>query len=265
MKITYIYYSSFLAELQRMTLLFDYFEGDIPAIREDAPLLVFASHRHGDHFSPVIFELAKRHPQVYYILSDDIWRKRVPEELRERTWFMGPGETLELSWKEDGGISAAAEGENSLQDGENGREAEKDPEALALRVKTFKSTDEGVAFLLRTEGKTIYHAGDLNHWVWEGEPEDYNRQMRENFRGELKKLAGTHIDLAFMLIDPRQEKDFYLGMDDFMRMVGADTVFPMHFWEDFEAAARFKALPCAAEYKDKIREIHRRGESFLVE
>ena len=136
---------------------------------------------------------------------------------------------------------------------------------MALRVKTFKSTDEGVAFLLRTEGKTIYHAGDLNHWVWEGEPEDYNRQMRENFRGELKKLAGTHIDLAFMLIDPRQEKDFYLGMDDFMRMVGADTVFPMHFWEDFEAAARFKALPCAAEYKDKIREIHRRGESFLVE
>ena len=154
---------------------------------------------------------------------------------------------------------------SSLQDGENAREAEKDPEALALCVKAFKSTDEGVAFLLRTEGKTIYHAGDLNHWVWEGESEDYNRQMRESFRAELKKLAGTHIDLAFMLIDPRQEKDFYLGMDDFMRMVGADTVFPMHFWEDFEAAARFKALPCAAEYKDKIREIHRRGESFLVE
>ena len=104
MKITYIHHSSFLAELQRMTLLFDYFEGDIPALRADAPLLVFASHRHGDHFSPVIFELAKRHPQVYYILSDDIWRKRVPEELRERTWFMGPGETLELSWKEDGGL-----------------------------------------------------------------------------------------------------------------------------------------------------------------
>ena len=89
MKVTYIHHSSFLVELQRMTLLFDYFEGDIPAIREDAPLVVFASHRHGDHFAPVIFELAKRHPQVYYILSDDIWRKRVPEELRERTWLWG--------------------------------------------------------------------------------------------------------------------------------------------------------------------------------
>ena len=30
-----------------------------------------------------------------------------------------------------------------------------------------------------------------------------------------------------MLLDPRQEKDFYLGMDDFMKMVGADVVFPM--------------------------------------
>ena len=33
--------------------------------------------------------------------------------------------------------------------------------------------------------------------------------------GEMDKLAGRHIDVAFMLIDPRQEKDFYLGMDDF--------------------------------------------------
>ncbi|MFQ7877331.1 hypothetical protein [Enterocloster sp.] len=44
------------------------------------------------------------------------------------------------------------------------------------------------------------------------------------------QAGGRHIDVAFMLIDPRQEKDFYLGMDDFMRMVGADVVFPMHFW-----------------------------------
>mgnify|MGYP000193488221 FL=1 len=53
-------------------------------------------------------------------------------------------------------------------------------------------------------------------------------------------------------------------MDDFMRMVGADVVFPMHFWEDFQAAARFKALACAGGYKDRIQEIHRRGEEFLV-
>ena len=43
-----------------------------------------------------------------------------------------------------------------------------------------------------------------------------------------------------------------------------NVVFPMHFWEDFQAAARFKALACADGYKDRIQEIHRRGEEFLV-
>lgn len=231
MKITYIHHSSFLVELDTVVFLFDYFEGEIPAFDEEKPLIVFASHRHGDHFSKVIFELAERYPRVQYVLSDDIWRRQVPEELLGRTRFIGPGEEKHV---------------------EN------------CRVRAFKSTDEGVAFLIDAEGKTIYHAGDLNNWVWAGEPEADNRRMSERYHEELKKMAGTHIDVAFMLIDPRQEKDFYLGMDDFMRMVGADVVFPMHFWGDFGVTGRFKALDCAAGYRDKIREIHRKGETFTL-
>ena len=60
MKITYIHHSSFLVETEENYFLFDYFEGKLPQLKEDKPLLVFASHRHGDHFSPVIFELAGR-------------------------------------------------------------------------------------------------------------------------------------------------------------------------------------------------------------
>ena len=55
MKITYIHHSSFLVEMEQIALLFDYFEGEIPEIRQDQLLIVFASHRHGDHFSPGIF------------------------------------------------------------------------------------------------------------------------------------------------------------------------------------------------------------------
>ena len=77
-------------------------------------------------------------------------------------------------------------------------------------------------------------------------------------------LFRSHIDVAFMLIDPRQEKDFYLGMDDFMRMVGADVVFPMHFWGDFEVTDRFKVLECAKDYKDRIVKISTTGESFEI-
>ena len=35
-------------------------------------------------------------------------------------------------------------------------------------IQAFKSTDQGVAILASLEGRTIYHAGDLNNWVWEG-------------------------------------------------------------------------------------------------
>lgn len=229
MRVTYIHHSSFMVELEHVVFLFDYFKGELPAFEQGKPLVVFASHRHGDHFSKVIFELAGRFENVSYVLSDDIWEKRVPEELKERTIFLGPGQEAN-----PGGFT----------------------------VQTFKSTDEGVAFLIKAEGKTIYHAGDLNNWVWAGEPEADNRRMSENYHRELEKLAGTHIDLAFIPLDPRQESDFFLGMDDFMRIVGADTVFPMHFWGDFEVTSRFKALPCAQNYKERIREIHEEGESF---
>ena len=216
MKITYIHHSAFLAETEHACLLFDYFKGSLPKLPEGKRLYIFASHRHPDHFSKVIFDIAAEHGDTVLLLSSDIWRKRVPEELLERTVFMGAGEMRLLP------LPSVPEG---------------------IKIETFRSTDEGVAFLIGAEGRTLYHAGDLNHWFWEGEPEEWNRKMGEAYRLELKKWRERHIDVAFMLLDPRQEKHFWLGMDDFMRMVGADVVFPMHFWEDFQAAARFKAWP----------------------
>ena len=149
MKVTYIHHSSFMAELEHAALLFDYFEGEIPAVEGDKPLFVFASHRHGDHFSRAIFDLADQRRNVTYILSDDIWRRQVPEELLGRTTFLGPDE------------------DTRLLDGAGG----------PLDIEAFKSTAEGVAFLVRAEGKAIYHAGDLNNWVWEGEPEKDNLSL----------------------------------------------------------------------------------------
>ena len=75
MKVTYIHHSSFLVETDENYFLFDYFEGELPEFKEDKPLLVFASHRHGDHFSPVIFELAGKHKKTGFVLSDDIWKE----------------------------------------------------------------------------------------------------------------------------------------------------------------------------------------------
>ena len=226
MKITYIHHSSFLVELKQLSLLFDYFQGDVK-LPEGKPAVIFASHRHGDHFSPVIFDFAKGRQDVYYVLSDDIWEKRTPPELRDRIVFAGPGQELSLPWLS--GIS----------------------------VRTFKSTDEGVAFLIRSPEGVIYHAGDLNNWQWEGEPKDWNRNMEVNYRRQLEAMKNEKIDVAFVPLDPRQGKDFYRGMDDFMKMVGAARVFPMHCWDDFTVISRLKAMEESKDYRDRIMEIGR--------
>ena len=160
MKITYIHHSSFLVEMEQAALLFDYFEGKVPEIEADKPLIVFASHRHSDHFSAEIFRLAEKHPKIWYVLSDDIWKQRVPKPWLERTCFVGP--KTELSLMENVG--------------------------LPVVIRTLASTDEGVAFLIEAEGKRIFHAGDLNNWVWEGEPEEENRHF-PRWRSEERRVG----------------------------------------------------------------------------
>ena len=134
MKITYIHHSAFLVELETMTLLFDYTEGALPKIREDKPLLVFASHRHGDHYSEKVLDLIKDHGQTRFIFSDDIWKSRLPEGDLEDITSMKPGEEQGF-WFGTGNIS---------EQSSDGRRAD-------AEVVTYCSTDEGVAFLVKAE------------------------------------------------------------------------------------------------------------------
>ena len=224
MKVTFIEHSSFMVEMEQNVLLFDYYQGEIPSFDGSKTLYVFASHSHADHYDPAIWKLKEQYKDIHYILSDDI--------------------------KDDEGAVVM--------------KAHEKKEVAGIKIETLRSNDMGVAFLVKVEGKTIYHAGDLNWWHWNGESEEDNEYYKKTFQDEMKYLEGKKIDLAFMLLDPRQEKDFYLGMDDFMRMVGADVVFPMHFWGDFEVTDRFKVLECAKDYKDRIVKISTTGESFEI-
>ena len=49
-----------------------------------------------------------------------------------------------------------------------------------------------------------------------------------------------------------------------METVGAGTVFPMHFWEDFSIIRRLKELPRSEAYRDRIADIREEGQSFLL-
>ena len=227
MKITYIHHSCFLAETESACLVFDYFEGELPPISENKPLYILASHNHHDHFSETVFSL--NHPKITYLLSWDIPAERVPEG--KTVYFLQPQET----WT-DG----------------------------LLSLETYRSTDEGVAFWCSVDGKQLYHAGDLNHWYWEGEDEDWNRDMTDSYRAEIAKMAGRKADAAFLPVDPRLEQWFYLGADDFMQQADANVLFPMHFWGDFSVCRRLKEHSCSENYRDRIVTIEEKGQSFSL-
>lgn len=61
-------------------------------------------------------------------------------------------------------------------------------------LQTFRSTDEGVAFVVEIDGLRIYHAGDLNWWHWEGAPDPWNPDMARQFRLQVACLPSQPID-----------------------------------------------------------------------
>ena len=119
------------------------------------------------------------------------------------------------------------------------------------QIATLLSNDSGVAFIVRTREGTVYHAGDLNDWYWEGEPDADNRQMTSRYRAEIDKLKGIHFDAAFVPLDPRQEDHYADGMIYFLENVECEAVFPMHYWDDPKVIDRFIAE--YPKYKSRIR------------
>ncbi|WP_426349696.1 MBL fold metallo-hydrolase [Alloiococcus sp. CFN-8] len=230
MKTTYLNHCGFSVELQEMTLIFDYYKGNIPELPIDKPLYIFVSHGHKDHFNSEIFSLSHKYSNITYVLSNDITfdtlEELVPDLallLKDKIHFIGTNENLTL-----------------LQ------------EDFAITIETLKSTDAGVAFLITTPDQTIYHAGDLNLWSWSDEPEDENLQMEIAFKEEINKIQGRHINLAFMTLDPRQEERYSLGFDYFMRTVTVDKVYPIHCWEDYEIIDKLLKDPISEDYRDQI-------------
>ena len=80
MKVTYIYHSGFLVETEQCYYVFDYYQGELPELDVEKPIIVFASHAHPDHYNKKIFTLLKdcvmKH--VTAVLSKDIYSRKYP-------------------------------------------------------------------------------------------------------------------------------------------------------------------------------------------
>ena len=234
-KITFISHSGFLVELEEAYLLFDYYQGTIPEFDPKKKVYVFASHGHHDHFNYKIFNLLKRENEIYFVLSDDIEVKGFKE-----VTLVGPNT------------------ETIVGD---------------CQIATLKSTDLGVAFLVTcisprpdVNGKEfkVYHGGDLNWWHWNGESEEYNKKMKEDYQKEIDKLKGEKIDLAFVPLDPRLEDAYILGLDYFMNQTNTKNIFPMHIWEKVEIFDSLMGDDATESYRDKIVCIREEGETFCL-
>lgn len=238
MKITYLYHSGFAVELAEHVLIFDYFKGSLPKWDKSKTVLVFASHKHQDHFNLKIFDLYKEYQNIYYFVGSDI---RLNEQYLERN---GIDRAVRSVMTRTGGNTL-----NTWQD---------------VTVETLRSTDAGVAFMVTTEGKTIYHGGDLNWWHWEEEPDTWNKQMEKDYKKEISLIAGRHFDAAFVPLDPRLEQGYDLGIKVFLENTDADAVFPMHMWDEYSVIPRFKKSPAGQGYADKVFEITRPGQEFIL-
>lgn len=209
-RVTYIYHSGFCVETKDSYYIFDYYKGKLPALDREKKVCVFASHFHQDHYNPEVFELLDRQgisrENVEAVLSADIRKKKYPKGI----------EVLRVSGNKSYTLSNGAV------------------------VETLRSTDSGVAYLLTTEDGVIYHAGDLNDWYWEEESDEYNQNMTRRYRQEIERLEGRKIDIAFLPLDVRQEKDYARGILYFLEKVPAEYVYPMHYWEHPEVIGQFR-------------------------
>jgi L-ascorbate metabolism protein UlaG (beta-lactamase superfamily) len=207
-------------------------------------LVIFVSHSHGDHYNPEIFNLYKEHSKIAYLISSDI-------KLNEKT-LSKYGITEEIS--EVMKIVKAGE-EYELSDDDNNN----------IQVNTLKSTDSGVAFVIQYKGKTIYHAGDLNLWVWKGEDKQYNNDMKAKFNKEMLKLENKNIDIAFAPLDPRQEEWYGLGMDVLLDTANVAYVFPMHYWDKPDTIQMYKRDSEAKQLSAIIMDVEQPGQCWSID
>lgn len=245
MKVSYIHHSGFAIELEKSIYIFDYYKKEMPdfvikAVEDGCKdVYFFSSHGHSDHFNPDIF--GYENDNVYFLLSKDI-----EEKVIYRGWL-------------DGHEGAQVEYIEPYQamniQGKNGS---------ILYVETLKSTDRGVAFLVTSEGKTVYHAGDLNNWIFDGLDKAKLGDMKARYTREIDKIKDRIIEVAFLPVDYRLGEYFAEGPVYFLKNTKTTNVFPMHMWKEYEYIDKLKKHPDIQNIDCCIYDVDEPGKCWKI-
>ena len=234
MKLTYIYHSGFVIEGDQCTFIVDYYEDtDDQFVQRNLSLFpgklyVLVSHWHPDHFNREVLQWKQVRPDIQYVFSNDILRKRLAHA--EDADFLMKGQV----WEDE-----------------------------FVRIQAFGSTDVGVSFLIEAEDKKIFHAGDLNNWHWSEESTSEEVAVCErHFLKEVDLLTKKtqSLNVAMFPVDPRQGKDYMLGAEQFVDRIQVGLFSPMHFGDNYAAAHAFRSYAeksgaCFADWKTKGEQV----------
>lgn len=220
-RLTYVYHDCFVLETPSAVYVFDYWkcpgvsDGDMPSFPgmgeiKDKKVYVVVSHHHKDHFVKDIFRWKDVLQDVHYILSKDVYRS-VRYALREGSAYRGAKLTPD-------DYTVLRPGEDFERDG--------------VVISAFGSTDTGNSYVVSDSGFHIFHAGDLNAWVWKDESTEKEvRASIRDFEGIVRTIGERYpvLDLAMFPVDSRIGRDYWEGAGRFVRILDVKRFVPMHF------------------------------------
>lgn len=234
--LTYVWHDCFVYRSSRCVIVFDYWRDcdgvlygpvepvtDILEECDGLPVYVVVSHHHKDHFNRHVFEWASRFRSVRFVVSRDIARA-VRYLLKEGGSYSG---RLRVDPE---CVTVLGEGD-VYEDG-------------VVRVSAFGSTDIGNSYVVEADGLTLFHAGDLNAWIWKDESTaaEVEASVREfERRVEVVRSRFPHVDYAMFPVDARIGRDWWEGAWRFVRMIDTGCFIPMHFclYQDDSERSRF--------------------------
>ncbi len=223
--VTYIWHDCFVVSLPSATLIFDYWldtdgvrrqnPGFLSSLNRDKPLYIFVSHGHKDHFNPDIFAWAGSFANIRYIVSRDVM-KRIKHVVSESSVYSGP--------------KVSPSKVTQLRPGEEFYDG-------CIVVAACPSTDTGNSYAVECDGLRLFHAGDLNAWIWKDESSDSEirkalgdyRACLRDIGGWLSRRDGHRFDYCFFPVDSRIGTDYFTGASIFVREFDVARFFPMHF------------------------------------
>lgn len=247
MKITYLFHDCFLLECGACVLLTDYFSG-VPVdprkmMAGDLPSYLLVSHHHKDHFTPAVFSWWRQLGSLRYIVSRDV-ASRTAYLMSDDSHYRGRNR-----------VDASRVAVLGLHDVF---------EAPGLRIEAFGSTDIGNSYMIETEGKRIFFAGDLNAWTWcsESTPQEVAQSL-DAYLAVLDDIYKRYrsFDVVLFPVDPRMRPDAVDGGRLFCEKFEVGNFVPMHFelWSD--PAERDDYLDFVLGSRDKI--VGTRGTRYI--